>query len=61
MGLHSMVDFDGLFVEGTDPADVMLAGIQEGPKALGICEFFDLDLIGLLAKLAPHTVEHLFR
>ena len=54
--LHFMVDFDPFLVEWTDPADIMLAGIQEGPKVLGIREFFDLEFVALVSKLAPHTV-----
>ena len=50
-----------LFVQGTDPADVVLTRIQEGPKVLGINELFYLDLVRGLPKLAPHAVQHFFR
>ena len=52
--LHLVVDFDPFFGDGTDPAHVVSATVQELPEVGWIDKFFDLCLVGLLPKFTPH-------
>ena len=55
----AVMDFYPSFGQNTDIGD-MLITVQELKKGLRVCEFASLDLVGTLAKLAPHGVPHKF-
>lgn len=58
--LHLVVHLDPVFMDRTDPMNVIRTTAQEFPEFHRVYKFFDLSFVGLLAKFAPHGVQHLF-
>ena len=55
---HFVIHFDAFFVQGADPANIMLVTVQETPKLDRVDEFFDLGLVVLSPELPSHGIEH---
>ena len=52
----TITNFGAVFGQDADIVDVMLITVHELERGLRVCKLSDLDLVGPLAKLAPHGI-----
>ena len=55
-----VVDLDPLFCEHGHVPDIIFIAVMEFMKFDGVVKFFDLGLVRLLTKFAPHGIQHHF-
>ena len=52
----SVLDFYAFLGQDAHVGNLVLVAVHKLEKGLRVCKFFDLNLVGTLAKLSPHRV-----